>query len=673
MNLDGSSLIDLKAEAKLSSNESQTMTQSNENLGEPVTQQDSAVLSDGGVLATGRLERELEALDAVGFKTQAWKSDLESVSSIVTAGIDIDWLIAQPQLPYLVQVLPTHLLYRSIMNHGVEDSLEVLEWVRGSALVKLMDYDLWTTAQGRQELMTAEEAPSGERFLQWIRWWNEINPEFAAQRVMELDEGLIIGCMTAASEIIPVGLNRNQEELSDEYWITPDQRFGIKMKTSEESDFEVYHQFIHALYKQDIRLAQAVLAHSAMLIREESIEEARRWRNGRLEDQGFLSPDEARHLLNPKSNKQLAEILRIAAQTEPKRYSTVDTSRASEDENNISGLASSDLHESLYEYVQTRDKEELAQEIEQTLGTSEIVRLVGTSAPQSDILLQDDDVLDAFVEKIAGQTQRLLLNLEAQKARALKSRLQTSDSKLIFEEALAWISEESLSRVMDYKTRIARSANAVAASLGVANESNELARVLAAVRGCLNIGLERLLKDSGTLLPANLVGTDSAEKLNLPVAHAAALLTQVGPEAVFQVGWQTLQELSSDALQQLVYIVDSNEQLRDQVASDYMVQLSDGEAVKLSVLQLQSRGRYVEVRKWLRKVESIFEPAVQLILDSTLNRLSVFPIVLLEENVVSRASTAVKPYEELKEVEITRVFLSRLTHLLSVKNRGNEC
>lgn len=673
MNLAGSSLIDLKAEAKLSSNESQTMTQSNEHLGEPVTQPDSAVLSDGGVLATGRLERELSALDAVGFKTQAWKSDLDSVSSIVTAGIDIDWLIAQPQLPYLVQVLPTHLLYRSIMNHGVEDSLEVLEWVRGSALVKLMDYDLWTTAQGRQELMTAEEAPSGERFLQWIRWWNEINPEFAAQRVMELDEGLIIGCMTAASEIIPVGLNRNQEELSDEYWITPDQRFGIKMKTSEESDFEVYHQFIHALYKQDIRLAQAVLAHSAMLIREESIEEARRWRNGRLEDQGFLSPDEARHLLNPKSNKQLAEILRIAAQTEPKRYSTVDTSRASEDENNIAGLASSDLHESLYEYVQTRDKEELAQEIEQTLGTSEIVRLVGTSAPQSDILLQDDDVLDAFVEKIAGQTQRLLLNLEAQKARALKSRLQTSDSKLIFEEALAWISEDSLSRVMDYKTRIARTANAVAASLGVANESNELARVLAAVRGCLNIGLERLLKDSGALLPVNLVGTDSAEKTNLPVAQAAALLTQVGPEAVFQVGWQTLQELSSDALQQLVYIVDNNEQLRVKVGSDYMVQLSDGEAVNLSVLQLQARGRYVEVRKWLRRVESIFEPAVQLILDSTLNRLPVFPIVLLEENVVSRASTAVKPYEELKEVEITRVFLSRLTHLLSVKNRGNEC
>ncbi|NBW83424.1 hypothetical protein EBR21_16875, partial [bacterium] len=412
-----------------------------------------------------RMERELNAIESLGFKTQAWKADNDAAQAVSMATLEINWLIAQRELPYLVQSLPTHLLYRSIMNHGVEDSLEVIEWVRGDALVRVLDYDLWMTPHSKEQSFGFGDYPSAERFIQWIKWWNEISPEFAAQRIVELDEGLIVGCMTAACEIIPVGLNRNQEELSDEYWITPDNRFGLKMKTSDDSDFDVFHQFVHSLYKQDVRLAQSVLAHSAMLVREESIEEARRWRDGRLEEQGFLSPDEARDLLKPKSNKQLVDMIRVAVSTEPKRYST-----ATSGESNDLATVPSELHERIFEYVQKIDSDELAQEIEQQLGTSELVRLVGTSAPHPEILLQDEDVMDLFVDKLAKRTHQILLNLEAQKVRALKQRLQQSDSSLLIDQTIAWLSENNLERAMDYKARIARCINTLATAMGVMNE-----------------------------------------------------------------------------------------------------------------------------------------------------------------------------------------------------------
>lgn len=632
-----------------------------------VTQVDS-VTSTNVLGVAGRLEHQLDLIESVGFKSQPWKSAADSLESVATSPIDINWLVAQPALPYLVQALPTHLLYRSLMDHGIEDSLEVIEWVRGGALTRVLDYDLWMTAGQPSELMTGDEQPSGERFLQWIRWWNEISPEFAAQRVLELDEGLIVGCMTAACEIIPVGLNRMQEELSDDYWMTPDNRFGIKMKTSDPADFDVVHQFLHSLYKQDIRVAQSVLAHSAMLVREESIEEARRWRSGRLEDQGFLTADEARNLLKPRTQKQIAEMVQIALKTEPQRFAAV-TQPNPEGDNLGQQIVDEDLHERLFDFIRTREDDELAQEVERTLGVNEIVRLVGTSAPHADVLLQDEDVLETFIDKVAQNTQQTLRSLEAYKARELKARVQNSSARLLFDETMAWLSESNFERMIDYKARIARTTNAVAAALGVANESSELGRVLTAVRGCLNIGLQRLLGNGHIFGLDNVVSTESTADA-VPASQSAAVLIAIGPEAVFQIGWQTLQELATDALQMLVYVVDQNEQLKQKIGSDYIVRLSDGESVRLSVLQLHSRGRYLEVRKWFRQLDSFLDQGVAHILDSTLNRLPVFPIILMEDNPTNRGTTNVKPYERLEEVEMAKVFFNRLPQTVGFLSQG---
>ena len=109
-----------------------------------------------------------------------WKPSSEN--SLAPALLDIDWLIAQPLLPFLAQTAPAHLLYRSIMAHGMEDSVEVLEWIRGEQLQKILDFDIW---ENSYEFQVPDI--SANKFLSWLRVWLEIEPEFAAKRFFELE------------------------------------------------------------------------------------------------------------------------------------------------------------------------------------------------------------------------------------------------------------------------------------------------------------------------------------------------------------------------------------------------------------------------------------------------------------------------------------------------------
>lgn len=605
-------------------------------------------------------QRELDAINALGLKNQPWKIS-EANDSVMLPHLDVDWLIAQPLLPYLVQILPTHLLHRSLQAHGLEDSLEVIEAIRGDALIRLMDYELWAAPGAGEKFMSPDEDLSAERFLQWIKLWNEISPDFAAERLLELDEGVIVGCLTSTCEIIPVGLNRMQEELSDDYWMTPDNKFGLKIKTTNEADFEIVHGLVHSLYRKDVRLAQKVLAYSAMLIRDESVEEARRWRQGRLEDQGYVPSDEARVLLLPKTKKELVELVKVAMRREQSAFEQTRSGASAAIATDVVQAVDDETVEKLRAMVTTMDAELLTQEIRTLLPEDDLIRLIGTAQIQPEILVQDEDVIESFVEKLTTDVSSLLIRLEAHSAKQLK--VSAARTKLLLDLVMAELSEREPALALSWKARLARTTNAVSAALGAANDSAELGRVLSVVRGCLNIGLETLLSRPGSFElefdSVNLADDEFSEVL----PSALALIRSVGSEALFQVGWQTLQELASVGLENVIEMVESKGKIQKGKGSEYSITLADGETLKLPVMRLFKAGRYLEVRKWLQNAMGE-EPALEHVLLSTVNRLPVFPIILLEENGVTRGKTDVKPYETLQETEITRGFLARLNALV---------
>jgi hypothetical protein len=651
----GSSCSDPKEEEKLTTHSS---------FENPVGQTSESVTKDSSVVQ--KWQRELDAVDALGLKNQPWKiSDMND--TVVLPHLDVDWLIAQPLLPYLVQILPTQLLHRSLQAHGLEDSLEVIETIRGDSLVRLMDYELWTLPGVGDKFLSPDEDISAERFIQWVKLWNEITPDFAAERLLELDEGVIVGCLTAACEIIPVGLNRKQEELTDDYWMTPDNKFGLKIKTSNEADFEIVHGLVHSLYRKDVHLAQKVLAYSAMLIRDESVEEARRWRQGRLEDQGYVPSDEARVLLLPKTRKELKALVKLAMHREQSVHEPLKPGASALNISTAAPTIDDETIERLRQMVTAMDADHLTYEIRNLLPEDDLIRLIGTAQIEPEMFVQDENVIECFVDKLTNDLGSLLLRFEAHGAKQLK--LKVSRQGLLFDHAMAEMSEHEPALALQWKARLARTTNAVSTALGAANDPSELGRILSVVRGSLNIGLERLLSQPKSFEldfdAVNLAVEETAE--NIP--SAVALLRSVGPEALFQVGWQSLQELAALALDSLIQHSGNNGKNKADVASEYTVTLSDGETLKLPVMSLLKAGRYLEVRKWLRNTLA-GDAALEHVLLSTVNRLPVFPIILVEENGVTRGKTDVKPYETLQETEITKGFLAQLSSL--VGSAGQE-
>jgi len=457
-------------------------------------------------------------------------------------------------------------------------------------------------------------------------------------------------------EIVPVGLNRQQEELNDDYWMTPDNKFGLKIKTPDESAFEIIHGFVHALYKKDVRLAQQVLAHSAMLIRDEVVEDARRWRQGRLEDQGFLQSDEARHLLLRRGQKSLVKMIQTAL---GQYNATVKSDKPGATHDIVPAQLERDEEASarIHEVVRKLNIDTLQSEIMLHLPSDEIRQLTGHETVQHEVLAEEGELVSAFAEKIATDCRLLLAQLEAHNAKL--RNLRAEKTELLIDQVMSLLSEKYPTRAVEFKSRIARISNGVLAAFGVVQESSGVAKVLQALRGALNIGMERALAHPESLGLSAVLEDEQGEN----VERALVLFNALGPEVVFQMGWQALQDLGEDAVQTVLAAQNPSG------ATVCSVTLSDGVSVQLPVEQLLQGGRYLELRRWLQLVLPVEAGSLRHVLLSTVNRLPLFPILLLEESHVTRGSTEVKPYETLQEVEVTRDFLSSLPSIMDAMSQ----
>ncbi|MEY2987799.1 MAG: hypothetical protein RJB13_1320 [Pseudomonadota bacterium] len=638
----GDSPSDRKEEAKLNMHSDfEKLSPSKQNLNES--------------MVSRKLQREVDALESIGFGTQAWKvSDLGA--ELTLPALDVNWLISQPLLPYFVHIVPTHLLYRSLTEHGLEDALEVIECIQGETLIRLLDYDLWQSPDDSAGFLSPSEDLSPDRFLQWVKLWNEVAPDFAAERLLDLEEEVIFGCLSAVCEIVPVGLNRQQEELNDDYWMTPDNKFGLKLKTPDEAAFEVVYGLVHSLYRKDVRLAQQVLAHSAMLIRDEVIEDARRWRQGRLEDQGFLQSDEARHLLLRRGQKSLQQMIQTAL-NQRNNDRVPEKPGASSDAIPMPTTRDEVAISRIHDFVRKLNHETLQLEISVHLPASDIQRLIGHDAVQQEVISEEEELVEAFAEKITNDCTLLLEQLELHNSKILK--LRQNKNTLLIDEVIGLLAQKKSAQAVEFKSRIARISNGVLAAFGVVQESTGVARVLHALRGAMNIGLERALAQPESLGLSSVLDDEQGES----VEQALLVMSVLGPEVVFQIGWQALKDLAEDAVHSVVAASDNRGE------SLCNVKLSDGEVIQLPVVQLLQGGRYLELRRWLQSALPVEATSLRHVLLSTVNRLPLFPILLLEGNNVTRGTTEVRPYETMQEVEVTKDFLLSLPRIIGAMSQ----
>jgi hypothetical protein len=434
-----------------------------------------------------------------------WK--VQEENSCATGLIDIEWLSCQPMLPFLVPMISTQLLYRSLLAHGMEESLDVIEWIRGKQLQKILDFDIWE----KSEELSSDDI-SVKQVLGWIRIWLDIAPDFAAERFFELEEETIVLTLSKLFEIMPVGLNNTIDDMCDDWQQTPDKRFYIKMNFNElDDDFYLLKSFVASLYGTDPSYAGSTLSYASMLIRQESLETGLRWRSGRLADQGFVSKEDALQTLSPK---KLGDLKKIGLNVKFRQHMDQD-----EELEAIAAFLSKMSPEDGIHYMQL------------ALSTETIKQIAGNSDTAVEQFYQDEDFLLSATEQIAGKAKELLLKMQSQQA-------QQNSNRLLIEKIFSFISKNNIEKSSLLKERLAHLSNTIVSVATNSFDNDVINRSLAVTRGILNIGLEICLA-----IPSEF-GLD-LDKTKNDMENGAVFVETVGPEFIFQLGWNSLLNLKN--------------------------------------------------------------------------------------------------------------------------------
>ncbi|MGD9210804.1 MAG: DUF6178 family protein [Desulfobacteraceae bacterium] len=124
----------------------------------------------------------------------------------------LNHILEQPQLPAIIQRLDASMLTKLIHHIGLEDSAEIVSMTTANQLKSVFDEDLWhSEAPGKNEIFNAE------RFGLWLEILLESGPAFAAEKLTEMDEDLIILGLCRLVRVVNFN-NLSHDINSDQSW-----------------------------------------------------------------------------------------------------------------------------------------------------------------------------------------------------------------------------------------------------------------------------------------------------------------------------------------------------------------------------------------------------------------------------------------------------------------------
>lgn len=141
-------------------------------------------------------------------------------------------LISDDKFIREIQSLEPQIVRRIIKHVGLEDASELLPLLSSEQLQEVMDQDTWLrTMPGEEDKFDAK------RFSTWLAMLLESGPEFAADRVYEMDEELFT---LALSEII-IALDVDEMNI-----------LGIKASNESETEFKYLDKVLESTFTMEI-------------------------------------------------------------------------------------------------------------------------------------------------------------------------------------------------------------------------------------------------------------------------------------------------------------------------------------------------------------------------------------------------------------------------------------
>lgn len=225
-------------------------------------------------------EEAVKAALDTGHQGLNWKPS--APPSGILAGVDIDQLSQHPDIKKIVPLLPTQSLYYAIKQKGYGECLDVLAHLSNDQVTRIVDYEAWQ----RDTL-----APT--RAFALLQNFAEISSEQLYSRFSEMDEeyqlALLAGRIRVYEFDDPMAV---PEELAENIAAMPCRKVYYEILTDDKVIYEAIEAIIQAAIAHNMRYAYALIAHASYNPPNESEAQALRFRNARLEEDGFVTFEE---------------------------------------------------------------------------------------------------------------------------------------------------------------------------------------------------------------------------------------------------------------------------------------------------------------------------------------------------------------------------------------------
>ncbi len=198
----------------------------------------------------------------------------------------LDGLLSTEDAAPQIQALDPSLIRHIILTAGIEDHLDVLPLLSQEQVTHIMDFEGWDADH---------LSPSGA--ARWLQLHKQAKPEELFRRFRELEEEFQMGLLGPLVETFDLDAYEKMGDAEQDALLRlPCDEVFYKIKSQDPEVRQFVEELVGQALTQDIEYAYSMLAHASYLPPSEQESLALRFRSARLEEDGFVSPEDASRL-----------------------------------------------------------------------------------------------------------------------------------------------------------------------------------------------------------------------------------------------------------------------------------------------------------------------------------------------------------------------------------------
>jgi hypothetical protein len=200
--------------------------------------------------------------------------------------IDLTEIMDQDNARELIQALPVQPLYIEIKSRSIEQCAEIIRALSDDQFVRMLDLDCWP-----------ENRLHPKRVMTWLSQHEITGPESMAVRLMEMDEEYQIAMLQG---LVRTYDEEEVEKLPDEVrgnlQAMPCYKYFYEILTDDPEIQDFIRMMVDSALDSSIAYAYALLQYACYSVPNEPEFQLQQFRNSRLEEEGFVSEEEAAQL-----------------------------------------------------------------------------------------------------------------------------------------------------------------------------------------------------------------------------------------------------------------------------------------------------------------------------------------------------------------------------------------